>query len=280
MGSPFGVELPENVGEHTPSAEPTEAPSGEPSSPKATEPEATQKVSDLVDLDKLERFRFGGREWSRKDFTGGYLRHEDYTKKTTELAEARKYVENFAADINTVLRNPTKFEEFKKVYPAEYVRYAEEILKFGKADSVPQGQTPDKARDPEIEAMKNDLQAWKKEKEEAELQSINSWLDTQFKTLSEKYPHAISEVITARAEAAARQGIEINQEVLDKLFKANDAEMKAIEEKRFKEKVNQQLKAGQKAKDMGSGGGIPGQAPKGPKTLREARDQMLQDLGA
>lgn len=286
---PFGVELPDNLGnsEGAPNAQPESSQNLEPQVSKAEQPETTTapepKSSEPLDLDKLERFRFNGREWSPKDLKSAYMMREDYTRKTQELSEARKYAENFEADLQTVLRDPARLNDLKSVYPRSYVELAERYL-----GSRPAGQTsqPAQTAQPETRAeyekriaqLENRIQDWDKAQHQAEVTKIQSWLDNQFENLSKKYPLANTEVINARAEVLVNQGTQITDKVLDKLFKANNEEIKAVWEKHYKTKVNDQITTGQKGKDMGAGGGVPGQAPKGPKTMREARDQWLEDL--
>lgn len=278
---PFGVELPENLG--TP---PVESPSGDlgsggDSSNKVSNDSQEPKIPEPTDLDKLERFRFEGREWNRKDFKNAYLMREDYTRKTQELSEARKYSDNFHHDLKTVIANRDRFEEFKKLYPKEYVDRAEEILRQ-MAPNTP-GVAPKQEVDPlrkELDGIKSQLEGWKKEKEETEITQINAWLDNQYQILSKKYPLANTEVITARAEVAASKGNKIDASALEKLFKRNDEEIKAKWEEHYKGKVNKQINAGKEAKDIGSGGGIVGGAPKNFKTIREATAGFLADIGS
>ena len=287
---PFGVNLPDNLGsEPAPSAEPT---STEPvSSPEASKTEAPPGSAppSLTDLDKLERFRFAGREWTPKELKSAHLMHSDYTKKTQELAETRKYADNFAADLQTVLSDRARLEEFRRIYPKEFVAVAERILagQPGQPNASPaQPTSTDPLKDhPEFLRMRGELNEWKQEKEKAEIAANQSWLDNQFATLSKRYPFADHEVVTARAEVAMRNGTQLKpddagQSVLEKLFKQNDAEVKARWEKHYKEKVNQQLEAGKRGRDVGSGGGTPTGAPKGFKTIKEATAAFLNDIQA
>ena len=92
--------------------------------------------SEITELEKLERFKFKGEEWTPKKAEQAFMRQQDYTKKAQELAEQRKeyeselkhreYRSNLKADINHVLKNPSLADEFKKIYPEEY-HYALEL---------------------------------------------------------------------------------------------------------------------------------------------------------
>lgn len=315
MAEPFGVELPNDLGGASPTPQNDSASPSEKSSEAAPldqgadaysgkkdfsskeqrseTPGKAGKPRQPLDLDKLERFRFNGREWSPKDLKNAYLMREDYSRKTAELAEARKFADNFGADLDTVIRDRGKWEEFSRIYPQEYVARAQRILSqlpgaHQDGQGKPPGQTEQpKASDPRLEAMLREWQESKESARQTEVTQIESWLDNQFDRLGKKFQFANSEVVYARAEAAARlwtesrgtQGTKITEDVLERLFKQNDEQIKEQWEARYKEKVNQQIKAGKSARDMGSGGGIPGSAPKGYKTIREATKGFLQDHG-
>lgn len=284
------VQLPDNF-DSTPADSGTEiAPSDgaqggdEQVSRQAATPEATENK--YLDLDKLERFRFGGRDYTPKELKGAILRHEDYTKKTTELSEARKYSENFTQDLQTVIDNPARFADFRAVYPKAYVEAAQKILDRVRGQGQPKDQANpgEQSADPrvnrEVSSLKEQFAEIQKRLEAQEVEKTQAWLDNQYSTLSKKYPHADSEVVTARAEAANAQGVEITDKVLDKLFKAHHAEVTARWEKVYKEKVNEQAKAGARARDIGTGGGTPGNAPRKLRTLKEAEAAMLADIAA
>lgn len=295
---PFGVTLPDDLGQKTvetpePKVETTQDPKV--STAEATSPETTEeKLEALFDLDKVKRFRFEGRDWTPKEFREEYknrgLRQEDYTKKTQEVAESRKYATNFHHDLSKVVENPELLEEFKRIYPQEYHDVAEAILERlsttqskGQSNTTTESNPYDERftkQDKYIKQLESRLARWEGKLEQNERKEIGHWLDNQYATLAKKYPDAVQEIVSARAEMAAAKGVEITEEVLDKLFKQVDTEMRTHFESKYKEKVQKQLEVGAKSKDIGAGGGIPGQAPKGAKNLREARDQMLSDFGA
>lgn len=245
-------------------------------------PTRQQLEQALTDLDKLERFRFGGREWSPKELKSATMLQSDYTRKTQELTETRKYVDNFSVDLQTVLKDPAAWGQFQKVYPKEFVAIAKEILDNRVREAAPQQNAdPSERPDPyakRFERIEGVLGNWEKAQHQAEVEKTEAWLDNQFDTLSKKFPRAQSEVVSARAEAAHKNGIEITDKVLEKLFRQNHEETQAAWEKHYKEKVDQQLKAGSKAKDVGPGGATPSAAPVVPKTMKEARRALDEHL--
>jgi hypothetical protein len=308
---PFGVTLPDNFEESpveknegsAPESLPGEsgAPPGsetkEASSPEATG-EGTQAEQDaatleqaLTDLDKLERFRFAGKEWTPKELAASQMLQSDYTRKTKEVAENRKYVDNFAADLQTVLRTPSEWAKFQRIYPEEYVKAARHIIDSRRASTPEQGAAP-KPVDPQeqrlarLEGMLNrhgeTLTSWEKAQQAAEVQKTEAWLDNQFESCARKYPLMQSTYAqtTARSyiEAAHLSGTEITDKVIDRVFKTVNDEITAAWEKHYKGKVESQLKAGSKARDVGAGGAIPSAPPKTAKNFKEANRMLDEHL--
>lgn len=288
MSGPFGVDLPDNFDTPTgadsaPSG--TEAPEGsspESSSSKApgTGDGAGGKPAELTDIDKLERFRFEGREWTAKELRDARLRQDDYTRKTQEIAETRKYVDNFGADLDRVIANRKLLAQMERVYPKEFVERAKAILaKIPEGQSQPQESTQPKQADPELEEAKAEIKQWREERRTAEIEQIQTWLDTTHETLSKKYPLAEKEIVEARAEAAARlHKTVIDEKTLEKLYKQNHGEISSRFEAHYKGKVTKQLEAGKEARDMGAGGGTPSGAPQSPRTIKEATRAALADI--
>lgn len=265
-------------------------------------------IQQMVELDKLERFKWNGREWTPKELQDAALRHEDYTRKTQEAAqerkqaqeelrqarEDRKFASNFAADLELVKENPALLAELKKIYPADYVKVAERILKtFNNSVTetpatagVPQGGL-DEARvqrllQQQLEERLNPLLEWKESTEraqtEAQVEARGRELDEWFDKYSKKYPDADPEVINARAMGLAQQKVQISEAILEKLFKSHHEAVGKRYAERQKQKNEEQLKANRSAQDAGPGGGVPGKAPVEVKTLKEAARRMEQEI--
>jgi hypothetical protein len=295
---PFGVELPEKYGGTAPNPvekssvesvdteTPTstvpggEAPDTETSLSEAAAPEATREI---VDLDKLERFRFGGKELTAKELRNATLMREDYTRKTQEVAEARRYADNFPIDLEKVVRNPKLLSELKRIYPADYVKVAERLIKAnsttapnpsdGKTQVAPEVMS-------KIEEIQSRLDTWDNQQRELQVQRLQSDLDKQFDTMSKKYPNAIPEVVNSRAIVVAENNHEITPKVIETLFKQHDDEMKKRVQSITKTRVEEQRKVNAQGRGIGAGGGTPGHAPKQAKTMKEAKAQMFADIAA
>lgn len=293
--SAFGIEIPddkelfsENSAGSAPDLENKEAPSTIENN-GTNQPKTT--AEQLADLDKLEKFRFNGREWTPKELGESTLRWEDYTRKTMQVAEARKFAENFHYDLEKVASNPRLMSEFKNIYPKQYHQVAENLLKRMSQTGAPKTETTSQATQlpPEflerLDKLEGKLSESEKAAQETQINSIVKTLDLYFEKLEKKYELANSEVVENRAmamlERAKANGEEltITEAFLDKLFKESHEQT----EKRFqavqKAKITQQKTASLNAREAGRGGDSPA-TPASKMTMKEAREKLMADVGA
>jgi len=245
------------------------APSSETAPPSSG---TASQAPQVAELEALPKFRFGGKEWTPKEFQGAYMMQADYTRKTQALAEERKYYDNLTADLNAVKSNPALAGEFKKIYPSKFHSYLDYV------SAAQPAQDPNKKYaelDPSVAAEFNEVKSYMKTQQVA---AINAELDARFKVLSEKYPYADEEAAIARAQAAHARGIPLNDQNWDSIWKAVNDKNVELFKKYGSAAVNKQKNANQKGKDAASGGGIPGQAPKQPRSIKEAGRLALQEI--
>jgi hypothetical protein len=302
-GEPFaGVDL-NNVGEtagsesNAPSTENLEV-SGDnkPDSQQST-PSTQTTAEQLADLDKLERVRFGGKELTVKELKAALMRQSDYTKKTKELAETRKYAENFAYDFAKVVRQPSLMAELKNIYPAQYVEMVESYLKeqgieqnaeqpdvSGQDQSIP--ADVQKLLDERLKPFQEQLsefQSLKQSLKEQETKAISQQLDTLHDKYGKKYPYADPDLVDFRIQIAKEKGVEITRDNLGEVYEQVYKSLHEHHEKRLnaqqKAKVTEQVKAGQAAKDVSGGAGIPAAAPKKYKKFAEITQDALAAFG-
>lgn len=228
----------------------------------------------VVDLDSIQKFKFAGREWTPKDFQGAYMMQSDYTRKTQAIAEERKYYDNLSYDLESVKSNPSLADKFKSVYPEKYHKYLDYVL--GQSGSAqPQAGKGLASLDPDTaREVKEAVQYYKQQR----VQSTEAELDLKFKKFSEKYPMADEESVVARAIALINRGEKIDDKLWDGLWKSNHEHFQKKAEQHYSQKVQQQKSKNLKGKDVASGGGVPGQAPKLPRTIKEATNMALQEL--
>lgn len=248
------------------------APSGshEESSGHAAAPTQQQ----MIELESQNKFRFGGKEWTPKEFQGAYMMQADYTRKTQQLAEERKYYDNLSADLAAVKGNPGLEAKFKEIYPTKFHAYLDYVAQK-QAQQPGQQNQQQYNNDPQL--LKR-FEAIESEMNDRKMQAINAELDARFKTLSEKYPLADEEAAVARAQALHARGIKLDDKTWDQIWKAVSDKNELVFKKYGAAQVNKQKSANQRGKDAAPGGGIPGQAPRQPKNIKEATKFALEEL--
>ena len=221
----------------------------------------------ILDLEKAQKFKFGDREWTPDQLKKSIMLHSDYTKKTQEVAQTRKYYDNLEADLDFVRNSPNKQEAmqmFMETYPKAFHRYLSLIGGQEQAASL-QAQSQSQSQIPP-ELMK-DLEMVKNYVQEKETQAIEAQLDATFSSLAKKYPEGDEDIVLARAQAlldAKREtepGFRITNEIWEKLWKASHDKAMAKFEAKQKGTLEKQRAANQSFKGPASGGGTPGQAP-------------------
>lgn len=243
----------------------------------AVSSEQTKAASQIVDLDSLEKFKYAGRELTPKELQSMVMMQSDYTRKTQAIAEERKYYENLQYDLAAVKGRPDLAEKFKSVYPEKFHTYLDYVLdkQAMNQNQMPQQQNQKYSMDPEFKSRFDALEADLQERKTA---AINAELDAKFKTLSEKYPYADEEAAIARAQSLLDRGEKITDQVWDAIWKTVNQKNEDLFKKKYSEQFNKQKTANLKGKDAAAGGGIPGQAPRQPRTIKEATRMLEQDM--
>jgi hypothetical protein len=72
--------------------------------------------------------------------------------------------------------------------------------------------------------------------------------------------------------------ITISDKQWDALWKSTNDRVYQLSDSRYKDQVKRQIQAGRSSADTGRGGGIPGQAPRQFKTMKEATAAALADI--
>lgn len=246
--------------------------------------ERQQSVENAIhELDKLEKFKFEGREYTPKALKDAILRQEDYSRKTGSLSEERKsfeserkYYDNLYADLNYVRNNPGAASEFIKLYPAKFHNALKQVLNESQGQSQqtqgqPQQQQTQQrqqfdvdtqSRIAQLESFINEQKVSKHE------QAINQSIDKYAKT----YPEANKEVVIARIFEAYNKGTPVTDALWEKEFKTQHEQEDAKFKAKYGEFVKKQTQANQKARGVPTGGGTPGTAPKKFKNLKEVTE--------
>lgn len=243
--------------------------------------EPTEQPAPITDLDSLEKFKFRGKEYTPKDFFNdvdvGGLRMSDYTKKMQEISKDREYHDNLKYDLSNVKAGKATADQFKSVYPEKFHHLLDYLTQ---AQPSPSNPTPGNkpapgGLDPQF---MSEFQEMKRDMHERRVSAIDAEIDATFRTLSAKYPMADEESVIARGQALLDQGQKLTQTVWDTLFKSVHDRYQKLADQHYSQKVNQQKNANSKSKDVASGGGTPGSAPKVPRTIKEATQFALQEM--
>lgn len=238
--------------------------------PEAGE-ESSAQAEQVLDLDSVGKFKYGGRDWTTKELQNAIMRQEDYTRKTQSLAQERKFAENFAFDAARVMDNPKLFQQFADLYPPKYV----ETLKAALGDKLQTQQTndPKSSNQLEYEARIKKLEQYfeqtQKESHDAKVQANEAMIDRFMSELKPKYKFVDEEAVLARAQSLYEKGADLTKMTTwEKIYKDVHGRTEKLFNDHYKSMFQNQKQAGSKARDTASGGGIPGQAP--PKSFKEA----------
>jgi hypothetical protein len=134
----------------------------------------------------------------------------------------------------------------------------------------------------EFNGIKSELQEWKQAQYQSQVEADTQKLVALEGEMSKKYPKADLEVVYARVEGLINSGkIEgpITKEVWDKIYKDVHDKFDKLTKVEQKGKFDLIKNANLKGSSVGRGGSPPGQAPKKARSISEATDMLLEDLG-
>lgn len=229
--------------------------------------ETSTEQPDLTDLDSVDRFRFAGREWTRDELQKSILMQNDYTRKTQEISETRKYYEHLQSDLPKVLRDPSLVAEFKKVYPKEFHSYVGHLEK--------QQAAQQSGIDPKLMERLERLEGLEKRFEEQSNSAADATLDSIQSEMQKKYPLATERLVLAEAKYLMDSGKKVDAKALEGIWKQTHEYVQKI----ASQSVKSQKQANLSSKDMGAGGAIPAQGSKQAKTIKEASELFRQRVG-
>lgn len=280
-------------GEQSPSTTETPAP--------RTIAEATDRASSemqaLIDLSKAEKFLLNGKEYRARDieeWQRGALRQADYTKKTQALVEREKTLlaeleakyepykkysgENLLADLVTIKNNPNLVDKFKEIY-GEKFSPALELLGLTKQE---QQEVMNEARssglDPQTMSQIQEVLNLGKTFKEKEAQAMQSELDARFSEFSKKFPDVDEDLVTQELMDIAENKGKLDREDFEKVYQKWNDRLDGIVKNRYSQLVNKQKTKNIAGQDTFSGGGVPGLAPKNPRTIKEASELAYQAM--
>jgi len=244
----------------------------------------------VTELDKLQRFRFQGKDWDPKSLKSALMRQSDYTQKTQSLAEERKQIEEdrkfiqaLKYDLPKIKANPALAEEFKKLYPESYHDYLSLVQeqaekKQEQQQQAEQRQVEQKISDPRLDEVYNFYKEQAVRASEVEINSI-------FDKMNDKYPMANENDVISSAQLAIekhkqdpRNNPKPDSKWYEQQFERSHKRFESLAEKYNQQKTQKLKDANVRGKSPGPGGQIPGMAPVQPRNLKEASRLMWQEL--
>lgn len=271
--------------------------------PEASSQETSQEQENLTELEKLERFKFEGQEFTPKDIREAMMRQSDYTKKTQEVAENRKafeeekkFYDNLSADLGHVRSNPALAEQFKRIYPEKFHSYLDVLGVGGQQTDAPTAsQGEQKAQSefqlpPEIQeklSKVDSLEQWRNSHEakqyQQEVDSKEKQLEAWETEFSSKYPRADQSQVYGVLQSALDKGEikseQVTKDLMDKLYRQSHEAIEKRFESWQKEVVEKQKASHEQGRDIGKGGGTPDSAPK-IQTLKDADAAVEEAIAA
>lgn len=234
----------------------------------------------IAELDKMEKFKLDGQEWTLKDLKAAIMRQKDYTQKTQAIAqerktfeESKKFDDNLKVDLASVRSNPSLVAEFVRVYPERYHHLVEDALKNQPAAQATTQQQV--STQPQVDVqLYSRLQHLEKVLNDQEVAKAEASIKTTMDELAKKYPETENklarETILARAhELYNGQNQELSKDAWDQIYKEVAEEVKEFAKAQYGTLVKKQTEANSKARDVGAGGGIVGSAPRKFKNFDE-----------
>lgn len=260
-------------------------------------PGKTEVAQAIADLEKMDKFKLDGQEWTLKDLKAAIMRQKDYTQKTQSLSEARKsfdgerkFYENLHYDLKNVAKNPDLVSQFLRIYPEKFHSYLNEVL-GGQEESQSKGQPQQQeSRGLQIPVeLMSKVERLDKFYQEQEVSKNEAEINRHRETFLKKYNEADEEKVLARTyeaymiakEDAEKAGVPLNfsvQETLEQFFKQSHDQEQAKFVAKQKEFQKKQMEANSKAKGVGAGGGTASQAPKKFSKLSEVTDYAVKEL--
>lgn len=273
----------------------------DPTDPAAREAKAAA-INEYLDFEanKTKKLKVGDQEFTLEELQKGHLRQQDYTRKTQELAQERKYADNLDADLEKIAGDPALLVEFKRIYPEKYHALADRAARYssGKPAETNPGAGKDGAQkaDPELLAKVKKLEdaesARAAEAREREIKSYEQEIDSTMKELAPKYPLANDDLVLVKAQQllhhlrakAGERGedaakIKLTKQHWERVYKLTHEQSEKAYQAHYNKQRQKQQGAHSQGRDVAAGGAAPGQAPAGMK-LKDVKDHMIASLEA
>lgn len=234
-----------------------------------------------IDLDAASSWKFQGETYTPDQWTEIHSKANQYGEASKYIEEDKRYWANVNYDIEKVLKDPSRAEDFKQVYPERFHVLLDRVLNSNQRQDVVQGETNNvlpREIGEKLSDYERRLQQFEQKAFQAEVQAASARIDAILPNLLKKYELADQEKVLFEAEKFLNKGGKLTDAVWERLVREDHQRTTARADKFYQAKLKSQLTQAEKGKDTGAGGATPGAAPVKPKSLSEAGDRLIAHL--
>jgi hypothetical protein len=245
---------------------------------------AQDAAQDVLDLDSVSSWKFQGNTYTPDQWNEIFQGYQKYGEASKYVDEDKAYWANVNTDIDKVLKNPSRAQEFKQVYPERFHYLLEAKLgsQSGRVhdNSAKPGQAAPDEFMQKFQTLEQKLKAFEDRAFQSEVEAASAKIDAILPKLLEKYELADQDRVLMEAERLINKGMKLTDSTWDRIAKEDHDKATKRADKYYQAKLKSQINQGKKGADIGAGGSPPGQAPVKPKTFAEAQEAMIASLKA
>lgn len=242
-----------------------------------------EQTPQVLDLDGVSEFKFQGETFTPNRLTEVYQGYQKYGETSKYVEEDKTYWANVFHDIDKVVKNPQRLDEFKSTYPERFWSLLDRQM--GSNRQAQDSQSNNQPGVPKeflekFQTIEHRLQAFEQEKYQAQVEAASAKIDAILPTLLTKYELADEDKVLFEAEKLLAKGHKMTDAAWERLVREDHERTTKKADKVYQAKLKEQITKGKQGADIGPGGTTPGQAPKRARTFAEAESQMIASLKA
>jgi predicted component of type VI protein secretion system len=242
---------------------------------------SAQTQQEILDLDSVSSFKFQGETYTPSQLAEIQQGYQRYGEASKYIEEDQRYWANVEHDIEKVLKNPARADEFKQVYPERFHKILDKYLGSSQRSAQDSGETSHQLPreiGEKLTAYEQRLRQFEEKAYQADVAAASAKIDAILPNLLKKYELADQDKVLFEAEKLLNKGGKLTDAVWERLVREDHERVTSRADKFYQAKLKNQLNQGQKGKDMGAGGSTPGSAPVKPKTFAQAQEALIASL--
>lgn len=240
---------------------------------------SSEQAHQVIDLDSVSNFKFQGETYTPDQLAEIRQGYQKYGEASKYIEEDQRYWANVEHDIDKVLKNPARADEFRQVYPERFHKILDKYLGSSQRSATVQGETNQLPREigEKLSAYEQRLKAFEEKAFQADVAAASAKIDAILPNLMKKYELADQDKVLFEAEKFLNKGGKLTDAVWERLAREDHERTSSRADKFYQAKLKNQINQGQKGKDIATGGSSPGNAP--PKyTMAQAQEAMIASL--